>query len=175
METLILTKPSAAYADQIASYLQDFLIAGDSLDGCAAPGSLADTNEWLELVDALTCKETTPNNWVPATQFLYVRKPDDRLVGMIQVRHEFNAFLEAFGGHIGYSIRPSERKKGYAARMLGDCLPYCRRLGFSKVLVTCLKDNEGSRRTILHNGGVYESTVFEPNDRAYPERYRITL
>lgn len=59
--------------------------------------------------------------------------------------------------------------------MLHDFLPYCREIGLSKVLITCLTENEGSRRTILKNGGVYESTVYDPEKNVHLERYWITL
>lgn len=91
------------------------------------------------------------------------------------MRHRFNAFLAAYGGHIGYSVRPSERRKGYAARMLRDTLPFCRQIGLEKVLISCRTDNVGSRKTILANGGVYESTIFVPGRDEELERYWIDL
>ena len=94
---------------------------------------------------------------------------------MIQVRHYFNEYLEKFGGHIGYSVRPSERRKGYAKKMLKDCLKYCEEINLDKVLITCMDSNVGSRKTILRNGGVYENTVFEPSREVNLERYWITL
>ena len=110
-----------------------------------------------------------------ATQFFYVRPSDRKIVGMIQVRYYFNEYLEKYAGHIGYSVRPSERRKGYAKQMLRDCLPFCREIGLESVLITCDEDNEGSRRTILANGGVYESTVFEPEEGLTLQRYWIHL
>ena len=86
-----------------------------------------------------------------------------------------NQMLAAYGGHIGYSVRPSERRKGYAARMLREVLPFCRQLGLSRVLITCTPDNEASRRVILSAGGVYESTVFEADRNRELERYWIDL
>ena len=94
---------------------------------------------------------------------------------MLDIRHHLNEYQEKFGGHISYCIAPSERRKGYATQMLKRALPVCRDLGIDKVLITCIKGNEGSKRTILNNGGVYESTVYEPEEKTEPEKYWITL
>lgn len=94
---------------------------------------------------------------------------------MIDVRHYFNDFLAKYAGHIGYSVCPSERRKGYAAAMLRETLPYCKEIGLKKVMISCADDNMGSRKTILKNGGVYDSTVFYPDGNEYLERYWIDL
>ena len=174
-EKVQLITPSTAYVEQILSYRQELLDNGSSMDGCGSLRCLENPNEWLEQVDSLSCTDTVPSNWVQSTQFICIRELEDKLVGMIQIRHYFNEFLEHFGGHIGYSVRPSERKKGYASKMLHDCLPYCKKIGLNKILITCLDDNEGSRKAILANTGKYESTVFEPEEKVYLERYWITL
>ena len=174
-EALLLVQPTAEYRDEIAAYRQEFLDHGDSMDGTGALERLADPMEWLASTENCRHEETVPLGWVQATQFLCVREADKRVVGMIQVRHRFNEFLKKYGGHIGYSVRPSERRKGYAGWMLNAVKPFCRSIGLNAIMVTCLKDNEASRKTILKNGGVYDATVHEPVENEEIERYWISL
>lgn len=174
-EVCKLVKVSAEYADQIKEYRQEFLGAGDSMDGCGSLRHLADPYEFIQKCKDYERPETLPADKVIATQFLYVRELDNRLIGMLQVRHYFNEYLSKFGGHIGYSIRPSERRKGYAKAMLKSALPFCREINLENVLITCIEDNIGSEKTIIANGGVYESTVYEPNEKVNLKRYWINI
>ena len=175
MEPCTLVIPDLTMAEEIRAYRQAFLDSGDSMDGTGGLRRCENPVDWLDENARCMKRETLPNGRVPATQFVYVRASDQRIVGMIQVRHEFNDYLAKYAGHIGYSVRPDERRKGYAARMLQEVLPVCRTLGLKQVMVTCLTDNEGSRRTILKNGGVYECTVHEPDENVDLERYWIAL
>ena len=175
MEDFILIRPTSEYASQLAEYRQEFLDADSSMDGCGPLRRFEDPIEYIQECKNYENPETVPSHLVPATQFLFVRKRDNRLVGMIQVRHCFNDFLEKYAGHIGYSVRPSERRKGYAKEMLRMTLPYCREIGLERVLISCIEGNIGSERTILANGGVYESTVHEPNEHVELKRFWIEL
>lgn len=170
-----LISPSIEYAGQIMFYRQEFVEEGGSMDGCGTLRHCENAEDWLASVEAMKNIETCPSDMVPATQFLFVRECDDKIVGMIQIRHYFNDFLKKYGGHIGYSVRSSERRKGYATQMLRMTLPECRRLRLDRVLITCERSNEGSRRTILNNGGVYESTVYLQEQDIHLERYWIDL
>ena len=172
---MLLIEPTMAYAKDIEAYRQEFLDIEGSMDGCGSLRRCATAEAWIEKSLAGKDPKNVPPDRVPATQFIYVRETDDRVVGMLQLRHCFNEYLEKYAGHIGYSVRPSERRKGYATAMLHDALPHCRELGIRDVLISCLTDNEGSRRTILANGGVYESTVHEPELQRDLERYWIHL
>lgn len=174
MEEFILTRPTSEYVRQIAEYRQEFLDAGDSMDGTGPLMQIEDPEEYINTCTEHEDGERVPSRLVPATQFLFIRKRDNRLVGMLQVRHRFNDYLEKYGGHIGYSVRPSERRRGYAKEMLKAALSFCRRAGIDRVLITCKADNIASERTILANGGIYESTIHEPNESIALKRFWIT-
>lgn len=171
----MLLRPSSKYAIQLAQYKQEFIDAGDSMDGTGPLNDMEDIEQYIQLSHEYEYPENVPSYLVPATQFMFVRKRDDRVVGMIQVRHWFNEYLEQYGGHIGYSVRPSERRKGYAKEMLRMTLPYCQKIGLDRVMISCYDGNIGSEKTIRANGGVYETTVHNPTKDKDVKRFWITL
>lgn len=174
-EEFMLVRPSMEYAEELIQYRQEFLEAGSSMDGCGPLKRLEGMEAYIQYCKDGEDPEKVPSHLVPATQFLFVRKRDHRLVGMIQVRHYFNEYLEKYAGHIGYSVRPCERRKGYATKMLRSTLPFCKEIGMDKVLIACIEGNVASEKTILANGGVYESTVHEPDRDWMLKRFWIAL
>ena len=172
---MILTEPTTAYSREILAYRRAFRESGDSMDGTGELERFDDPAEWIAFLDLHKDPRTVPPGRVPSTQYIFVREEDRKIVGMIDIRHCFNEYLEKYGGHIGYSVAPDERRKGYAALMLKTALPECKKLGLRKVLITCVSGNEGSRRTILKNGGVFESAVPLPEEDETLERYWIDL
>ncbi|MEA4940230.1 MAG: GNAT family N-acetyltransferase [Christensenella sp.] len=171
----LLLKPDVSLIEQVAGYRAAFLASGESMDGTGPLRRMEDPLEWLAFNRLAEQLETKPDNWVPSEQFAFVRQSDRKIVGMIQFRHEFNDFLREFGGNIGYSVHPDERRKGYAKRMLTECLKVCKAFGLERVLITCLVENEASRRTILSCGGAYERTTYCERDNVHLERYWIEL
>lgn len=176
MEAIKLVIPTEEYLDQVWAYRQECREADSSMDGCGPLRSSKSKEQWLAHVRAYMDPATVPEGKVQATQFLSIRESDGRVVGMLQARHYFNEYLEKYAGHIGYSIRPDERRKGYGTEQLRLALTFCKEeLELDRVLITCKSGNEGSRRTILSCGGVYENTLHEPNEDIDLERYWIAL
>ncbi len=172
---MLLIEPTMEYENELLAYREEFFRDGSSMDGCGSLRNFEKIADWIAFVEAGKRPETVPEGLVPATQFLYVREADRRVLGMLQLRHILNDYTALYAGHIGYSIRPSERRKGYASSLLRDALPRCRELGLDRVLVCCKVENEASRRVILKNGGVYDATVTEPRRGVALERYWIAL
>ncbi|MBQ7113924.1 MAG: GNAT family N-acetyltransferase [Clostridia bacterium] len=175
MKECFLIRPCSEYAEEIAQYRQEFLAAGSSMDGTGPLRKTEDPHAYIKACEKSEKGENLPSSYVPATQFLFIRRADNRLVGMLQVRHYLNEHLLRFGGHIGYSVRPSERRRGYAKAMLQAALPFCREMGIKKVLITCDENNPASEKTILANGGKYESTAYEPDEKINLKRFWIEL
>lgn len=173
-DEIFLTTPSEKYLEKIADYRDE--ISGENfMPGCGPLRTTPDLRKWLKKTALYSDKDTVPSNLVVSTQFLCIRKSDECLIGMIQVRHSLNDYLMNYGGHIGYSIRLSERRKGYGKEMLKMALDYCREIGLKKVLIICAETNEASRKTILSNGGIYENTVYESDKKENRQRYWIEL
>ena len=98
-----------------------------------------------------------PEGYVPHT--IYWLVDGGKFIGWLDIRHRLTEHLREFGGHIGYAIRPSERKKGYGEQILKLGLIEAKKLGISSVRIMCDEDNIGSRRIIEKNGGVFDDTV----------------
>lgn len=173
MDSCVLVRPDLSLAEKIWEFRKEMLDAGSPMDGTGPLERMENTADWIAFNRGQEENEARPDSWMVAKQFLYQRETDRKVVGMIRYQYSLSDFIEKYSGHIGYSVRPSERRKGYAERMLADCLKLCRADGLKRVLVTCDPQNEGSRRTILANGGAYEGTVYDDPDGVYLERYWI--
>lgn len=114
---------------------------------------------WMKDIELWEKEESKPENYVPSTTFLFVK--EDRILGAVNIRHYLNEHLLSVGGHIGYGIRPSERKKGYAKIMCRLALEEARKMGIERALITADEDNSPSNATILSCGGVLESKIFD--------------
>ncbi len=163
-----------AYEQQLQALRQDYLVAGEGAETCGTLALRDSIQEWLEEIARRQDAASMPAGTVLTWYYLFLREADDKVVGFVQIHHPLNDYYEKFAGHIGYTICPSERRKGYASALLKEALRLCREKGIDEVLVCCAPDNEGSKRTILRCGGVLEATEPEPKHGSLISRYKIT-
>lgn len=111
-EELELVIPTKEYQKEVEEYLQEFIEHGENkIAGIGGLDRLKDFNQWLEKVQNDMSSKIINEEKVPSTVYLTIRKSDKKIVGNLQIRHRLNKKLLNYGGHIGDSIRPSERKK----------------------------------------------------------------
>ena len=110
---------------------------------------------------------------MPQTVYFYMKQK--RIIGVITIRHTLNDWYLKYGGQIGYTIRPSERNKGYATMLLKEGLKVCKNLNFKKVLLCCDKKNIYSAKTITNNNGILENEVQNDFNGKIIQRYWIML
>lgn len=124
-------------------------------------------------LENIEVKKETENS-VPDSTFFALDTERNIFVGAVNIRHYLNKQLLQNGGHIGDGVRPSERRKGYATEMIRLALKECKKLGISKVLMVCYKDNIGSSKSIIKNGGILENEI-PAEDGKIDQRYWITI
>lgn len=174
MEELYFRKPDLSMKALTMEYKNEHFNNGEKeLHGSALLDSL-EYEDWFELTEENSKEETVHENWVVSDTYFVVRKPDSRIIGMVDIRHYLNGFLAQVGGHIGYGVRPSERKKGYGTEILRMALDHAKGLGLHRVMLGCFKDNKPSSKTILSCGGKKERE-FSYQDGKIVEIYWIDI
>ena len=156
MEKIILIKPDLSYVDEITKYKEESLKESPLINGSAGLNRFSSIEDWLEELKKRSSEATVPEGLVPSSTYLGVREKDNYIVGMIDIRHYLNEYLTQVGGNIGYSVRKSERNKGYAKQMLKLALEKCKELKIKKVLITCDEDNIASEKVILSANAKFE-------------------
>ena len=170
--------PNIDYKEKAVDFINELREYGSEIDGS---GSLdrylreSTYEEWLKKVWSRIDIANVEKDKVPDLTYFYVREEDDKIVGMINIRLGLNDFLRREAGHIGYSVRPAERRKHYGTEMLKRGLEVCRRIGIENVIVSCDKDNPASAGVIKNCGGVLEEELYSETFKAVIQRYVIKL
>lgn len=175
MEELRLFKPSIEYAEQIAEYKAEFspeqirvTYDPDRIPGMDYLETYNSIPEWLCFLDTVKGKIT----W-----YMSVRMSDGKIIGFCCLRHklEYDDDDPDFASNVGYSIRPSERRKGYAKEQLRLVLQEAKRLGMDHVRIICRDINIGSNRTILANGGKFVDAIYGEESGMTVHRYDVPI
>ena len=167
-----LVFPSIEHKQAALEFRQEHIEHDEKMiHGGSGLENAADYESWLDKIQTAVTWEYS-EALVPASVYWGIQ--DSRIVGIIQIHHMLNKFLLDTYGHIGYSVRPSERRKGYATIMLSLALDKCRELNLKRVLVSCDRDNTISAKTIIRNGGVYDRDIVD-NDGDVVQQYWIAL
>ena len=167
---LRLVKLSEEYKRHLNEMMEEWYATGENIIPYVIRRN--DYKDFEYYMDNLEVKEGT-ENLVPDSTFFCLDEDRDIFVGAVNIRHYLNEALLRDGGHIGDGVRPSERRKGIATKMIGLALDECRKLGIDRVLMVCDKDNIGSAKSIINNGGVLENEIID--GEVIEQRYWIEL
>ena len=153
---LKLVKACEQYRSQISEMLEEW----NNYDERIIPYAIRrlDYKDFENYCNNLEIKDGS-NGMVPDSTYFCLDEDRNIMVGAVNIRHYLNESLLLNGGHIGDGVRPTERRKGVATKMIALALEECQKLGIEKVLMVCDKDNIGSAKSIINNGGVLENEV----------------
>lgn len=151
-----LIRPSMEYRRQIIEMMDEWSSTGEKI----VPYSIRriDYHNFDEYMYEFDQEVNGPirEGFVRNTTYFVYQAMTDKIVGAVNIRHTLNESLLQAGGHIGDGVRPSERRKGYATEMIRLALDKCRELNIDRVMMSCDKDNIGSSKSIMKNGGKLE-------------------
>jgi predicted acetyltransferase len=170
---LFLSKPTIELKEEYLAFYQEWKQSGETM----VPWVIEkDPSDFEAMVQFLLDSEkgiNLPEGWVPDSTFWLVNEKN-RVLGVVNIRHGLTDRLMDLGGHIGYGIRPSERRNGYATKLLSLSLEKVKGFGVDRALITCDESNTGSLKTILKNGGVSDTDFIEEDGNVI-KRFWIEL
>ena len=167
--------PSEPHEKEAKKFIEEFYTAASAIngdDGLARYMQNLSYAQWLDKLQRDLDIANMPPERVPSFTYFYVSE-EGRIIGIINIRTTLNAFLLQEGGHIGYSIRPSERGKGYGKAMLRETSDFCRKAGIWPLLLVCSKENRASAAIIQSCGGILENETIGDQNNGLIQRYWI--
>jgi predicted acetyltransferase len=174
MDFVELIEPRGDLESSHLSFVEEFRSAGERVVPWIADEPYASFDGYVAKLLAAAKGIGIPPGFLPHSTFWLI---DERreILAISNLRHGLTQSLLRYGGHIGYGVRPSARRKGYATETLRRTLRHARDLGIAKVRLTCDKDNVASANTILRNGGQFDDEEFMPEHQRVTVRYWIDL
>ena len=175
MEKLMHVIPSEKHENDAIDYINEFYKYNSKINGEGGLDSYLDNYfGWLKKLEK-DRKQIANEKRVPAETYFLVRENDNRIVGMINIRYNLNERLLLNGGHIGYSIRPTERRKGYNKINLYLGLKRLDELNVETALLDCVKSNIGSSKTMLALGAKKYNEIYNEDYGEVVEKYKIDI
>ena len=168
MEKFHFEKPSMERKEEIIEFLDEFAIYGSDINGSGGLDRIYKCYTFEEALDRCLKMEDAEyakkGGKCQSRTFLLIREDDNKIVGTINVRWNLNKELLEFGGHIGYSIRPTERRKGYNKINLYLGMIEAKKVGLERVMLDCDANNIASDKTLKALGGTLERSEIDPSD-----------
>ena len=168
--------PNEDYKDKAIEFINEFYTYNSNINGSGALDRYLNESsyeKWIKKVIADIDIANIESGRVPAFTYFYVRETDNKIIGMINIRLALNDFLRNEGGHIGYCIRPTERKQHYATNMLNEALAYCKIIGLNNIIVSCDKSNIASANVIKNCCGILDAEFYSDTFNEVIQRYMI--
>ncbi|GAF67180.1 putative acetyltransferase [Bacillus sp. TS-2] len=162
MQNIKLVKPTATLKSEYIEFYRDWINSGEKMVPWVIKEDPEPFERMLQFLEDQESGEGLIGEQVKNSTF-WLKNDSGKVVGAVNIRHELNGFLREQGGHIGYGIRPSERRKGYATELLKLALKELAELGKKEALVCCDSENMASFKTIKNNGGSLETDYVHPD------------
>ncbi len=175
MEKFYLEKPSLKRKEDILDYFKEFTNYNSDINGSGMLIKVLEGYTFEEALDGcLKCEEeefAKSVNRLQSKTFLLIRENDNKLIGMINIRWNIDEESHLFRGHIGYGIRPTERRKGYNKINLYLGLIEAQKLGLNKIFIACEDSNIPSNKTLKALGGELKVSKNDPYDNTLTNVY----
>ncbi len=162
--------PTLEDKNLLSEYISEHYCNYQKILNASANLTEMDYDKWVERVNK--CSEEAQDEW--GRFYLYLAfDSNDKLIGLLNIRYDMDFDKREYYGDIGYAIRPTERRKGYAKELLKHGLEVCKDNGLDYVIIGCYRDNVGSKKVIEGNGGVYYKT--EPEEHVLGNDWKINM
>ena len=175
MERFYLEVPSLERKEEALEYIREHQEYNSNINGCGSLDDYVDNyEEWLVKLESYR-SENPSNGWVPSETYFLIRESDNKIIGMINIRLRLNETLIKHGAHIGYGIRPTERRKGYNKINLYLGLKVCREHNLEEVLLDANLSNPASWKTMEALGGTRIGEYIDEEDNERTVKYSIPV
>lgn len=179
-EKFHLEEPSLERKEEAIEYLKEHVENNSELYGTGGMDKCLQGlkyDDWLINIEKRKDEEYAKNmNKCPGKTFFLIRTTDNKILGMISIRYNLTKEMLEWGGHIGYGIRPTERRKGYnKINLYLGLIEAKEKFKLDKVMLDCSADNIGSNKTIQSLGGVLERSEIDPTDNTLTNVYWINV